>query len=58
MLFVNLSGKPDAGNPPVRFDEGDQSLTTLVPTLLVLMFFVSLFKLLDAGLRSTTSFPA
>ena len=21
---VNLSGKPDAGNPPVRFDEGDQ----------------------------------
>ena len=22
--LVNLSGKPDAGNPPVRFDEGDQ----------------------------------
>jgi hypothetical protein len=21
---VNLLGKPDAGNPPVRFDEGDQ----------------------------------
>ena len=25
-------GKPDAGNPPVRFDEGDQVLG-LVPTL-------------------------
>jgi len=29
---VNLVGKPDAGNPPVRFDEGDQAYT-LVPTL-------------------------
>ena len=27
MPFVNLSGKPDAGNPPVRFDEGDQGHT-------------------------------
>jgi len=24
-LLVNLSGKPDAGNPHVRFDEGDQT---------------------------------
>lgn len=23
-VLVNLVGKPDAGNPPVRFDEGDQ----------------------------------
>jgi len=33
-----LTGKPDAGNPPVRFDEGDQGLH-LVHTLLVKMFF-------------------
>jgi hypothetical protein len=24
---MNVQGKPDAGNPHVRFDEGDQSLT-------------------------------
>jgi hypothetical protein len=23
--LVNVRGKPDAGNPPVRFDEGDQA---------------------------------
>jgi hypothetical protein len=32
--LVNLSGKPDAGNLHVRFDEGDQALR-LVPTLLL-----------------------
>jgi hypothetical protein len=32
--LVKSKGKPDAGNPPVRFDEGEgASLPTLLPTL-------------------------
>jgi hypothetical protein len=42
MHLVNLSGKPDAGNPPVRFDEGDQG--HLVPTLLLFFAFFVLNK--------------
>jgi hypothetical protein len=35
MPSLNLSGKPDAGNPPVRFDEGrGDGLCRPSPTLL------------------------
>jgi hypothetical protein len=34
---MNPSGKPDVGNLQVRFDEGDQRMNSLVPTLQPLM---------------------
>jgi hypothetical protein len=51
MHLVNLSGKPDAGNPPVRFDEGDQG--HLVPTLLLMPFHLNLARISSREPRSS-----
>ena len=56
MPEMNLSGKPNAGNPHVRFDEeGEGSLMTTSPLLYCLCGFLYLFKWIPAFAMFGTS---